>query len=93
MKVHLRTIFSVPTGPSASIEGPSPILVTEGSSLPICVVLNMPPTSTATVFISTLDRPSQTAVGEYKQKICVVHSNKCSSFTLSNYTCAKLSRR
>ena len=69
--------FSVNTGPTASIEGPSPSLVTEGSSLPICVVLNMPPTSTATVFISTQDRPSQTALGEYKHKICVVHSNKC----------------
>ena len=69
--------FSVNTGPTASIEGPSPSLVTEGSSLPICVVLNMPPTSTATVFISTQDRPSQTALGEYKHKICVVHSDKC----------------
>ena len=61
----------LPTGPTASIDLADPTSVNEGANLAVCVQLDMPPSSDATAFISTQDRPTQTAIGEFKLKPCL----------------------
>ena len=70
--VHLALIIKfLPAGPTASIDLTDPTSVNEGTNLAVCVQLDMPPSSDATAFISTQDRPTQTAIGEFKLQQCL----------------------
>ena len=61
----------LPAGPTASIDLTDPTSVNEGTNLAVCVQLDMSPSSDATAFISTQDRPTQTAIGEFKLQPCL----------------------